>query len=263
MDLHLTTRTAIITGASKGIGFATARMLAAEGARIVIASRDPASLAEAQRNIRDETNADVLAVPTDMSVAEDITRLVAETVRAYNALDIVVANAGGPPPGLFEQQDDAAWQRALDQNFMSNVRLIRDALPHLKQSDQPRIITITSSGVKEPVDGLITSSAARLATAGLVKSLSKELGPYGITVNNVGPGLTLTDRIRPVLEAQAKSSGRSYEDILEERAKTIPLGRLGQPEDVAATIVFLASSHARQISGQTIVVDGGALRSSL
>lgn len=263
MDLGLKDRVAIVGGASKGIGLATARMLAAEGCNVVIAARSPADLSAAERAIRDETGAHVVAIPCDMAVAADIENLVRETVGTFGRIDIVVANAGGPPPGLFEQQDDAAWQRAIEQNFMSNVRLIRGALPYLKQSDQPRVITITSSGVKEPVDGLILSTAARLATAGLVKGLAKELGPYGITVNNVGPGFTLTDRVRPVLEAQAKSSGRPYDEVLAERARSIPLGRLGQPEDVAAMIVFLASAQARQVSGQTILVDGGATRAVL
>ncbi|HET6614963.1 MAG TPA: SDR family oxidoreductase, partial [Dehalococcoidia bacterium] len=149
------------------------------------------------------------------------------------------------------------------QNLMSVVRLTREALPHLKRSDQARVINITSTAVKEPIDGLILSNAARLGTTGLAKTLSKELGRYGITVNNVAPGLTLTDRIRPVLEAQAQAEGRTFDEQQALRAKQIPVGRLGEPEDVAAMIVFLASRQARQISGQTILVDGGASASAL
>jgi 3-oxoacyl-[acyl-carrier protein] reductase len=143
---------------------------------------------------------------------------------------------------------------------MSVVRLTREALPQLKQSDQPRVINVTSTAVKEPIDGLILSNSARLGTTGLAKSLANELGRYGITVNNVGPGLTLTDRIRPVLEAQAQAEGRTLEEQKQLRATQIPLGRLGEAEDVAAMIVFLASKQARQITGQTILVDGGATR---
>ena len=155
-------------------------------------------------------------------------------------------------------KNDEAWQKAFETNFMSVVWMVREALSHLKQSDQARVINITSTAVKEPIDGLILSNAVRLGTTGLAKTLSKEFGPYGITVNNVGPGLTLTDRIRPVIEAQAKASGRSFEDVAAEREARIPLGRMAQPEDVAAMVVFLASKQARQITGQTILVDGGA-----
>jgi 3-oxoacyl-[acyl-carrier protein] reductase len=263
MDLGLRGRVAIVGGASKGIGRATAEMLAAEGARVVIAARDQRALVHAADAMREATGAGVLPVACDMASYDDIKRLVARTVESYGGIDIVVNNAGGPPPGTFEQHDDAAWARAIDQNTMSVVRLTREALPYLRQSDQPRVINITSTAVKEPIEGLILSNAARLGTTGLAKTLSKELGRYGITVNNVGPGLTLTDRIRPVLEAQAKAGGRTFEEQKQLRAEQIPLGRIGEPEDVAAMIVFLASKQARQISGQTILVDGGASAGSL
>jgi len=263
MDLGLGGRVAIVGGASKGIGRAAAAMLAAEGARVVIAARDQRALVHAADAIREASGADVLPVACDMASYDDIKRLVARTVESFGGIDIVVNNAGGPPPGTFEQHDDAAWAKAIDQNMMSVVRLTREALPHLKRSDQPRVVNITSTAVKEPIDGLILSNAARLGTTGLAKTLSKELGRYGITVNNVAPGLTLTDRIRPVLEAQAKAEGRTFEDQKQLRAAQIPVGRIGEAEDVAAMIVFLASRQARQISGQTVLVDGGASASSL
>jgi 3-oxoacyl-[acyl-carrier protein] reductase len=258
MDLGLHGRVAIVGGASKGIGRAAAELLAREGARVVIAARGQEALSHAASAIRDATGADVLPVQCDMASDADITALVARTSDAFGAIDIVVNNAGGPPPGTFDQHDDATWQRAFDLNLMSVVRLTRAALPWLQKSDQPRVINVTSTAVKEPIAGLILSNSVRLGTTGLAKSLSKELGRYGITVNNVGPGLTMTDRIRPVLEAQAKQSGRSFDDVAREREAAIPLGRMAQPEDVAAIIVFLASKQARQISGQTILVDGGS-----
>ena len=258
MDLGLRGRVAIVGGGSKGIGRATGMMLASEGARVVIAARGQRALVHTADAIRDATGADVLPVECDMASYDDIKRLVARTIESYGAIDIVVNNAGGPPPGSFEQHDDEAWAKAIDQNLMSVVRLTREALPHLKQSDQPRVINITSTAVKEPIEGLVLSNAARLGTTGLAKTLSKELGRYGITVNNVGPGLTLTDRIRPVLEAQATAAGRTLEEQQQLRAQSIPLGRIGDAEDVAAMIVFLASKQARQITGQTILVDGGA-----
>ncbi len=258
MDLGLRGRVAIVGGASKGIGKATAMMLAAEGARVVIAARGEDALAATAREIADSTGADVLAVPCDMANAADIERLVAQTVERFGGIDIVVANAGGPPLGRFEQHDDAAWQAAFELNLMSVVRLVRLALPHLDRSDQARVITITSTAVKEPIDGLILSNSVRMATSGLAKTLSRELGPRGITVNNVGPGSTLTDRIRPLIEAQAKAEGRPFDDVAAERARRIPIQRMGAAEDVAAMVVFLASAQARQITGQTILVDGGA-----
>jgi 3-oxoacyl-[acyl-carrier protein] reductase len=264
MDLGLRDRVAIVGGASEGIGRATAKLLAMEGCRVVIAARRDdvlGSAAEDLRNsVREGTGAEptIVAVPCDMSSQADIKRLVARTVAEFGRIDIIVNNAGGPPLGRFEQHDDDAWRKAIDTNLMSVVWMVREALPHLKQSDQARIINITSTAVKEPIEGLILSNSVRLGTTGLAKTLSKELGPSGITVNNVGPGLTMTDRIRPIIEAQSKAEGRKFDEVRDERARRIPVQRIGEPEDVAAMIVFLASSQARQISGQTILVDGGA-----
>ena len=260
MDLGLHGRVAIVGGASKGIGRATAMLLAAEGARVVLAARGQPAIDNAVADIH-RLGGEAIGVACDMAKDDDIKRLVATTVERFGAIDIVVHNAGGPPLGRFEQHDDNAWQAAFEQNLMSVVRLTREALPHLRRSDQPRVITITSTAVKEPIEGLILSNSVRLGTTGLAKTLSRELGASGITVNNVGPGLTLTDRIRPVLEAQARSEGRQFEEVRDERARRIPVGRMGEPEDVAAMIVFLASKQARQISGQTILVDGGATAS--
>lgn len=261
MDLGLRDRVAIVGGASEGIGLATATMLAAEGCRVVMAARREPTLRDAADAVRSKAIGDgqrVAAVPADLSLAADVERVIAEAVRAFGGIDIVVVNAGGPPFGRFEQHDDDAWQKAIDTNLMSAVRLVRGALPHLQKSDQARVITVTSTSVKEPIDGLILSNATRLAAVGLMKSLSRELGRYGITVNNVGPGTTMTGRIRPMIEAQAKAESRSFDEVRDERARRIPVGRIGEAEDVAAAIVFLVSAQARQISGQTLLVDGGA-----
>jgi 3-oxoacyl-[acyl-carrier protein] reductase len=264
MDLGLRDRVAIVGGASEGIGRATAKLLAMEGCRVAMAARRESALdnaAEMLRNllrIKKSAQPVLLTVPCDMSSQADIKRLVARTVAELGGIDIIVNNAGGPPLGRFEQHDDDAWRKAIDTNLMSVVWMVREALPHLKQSDQARIINITSTAVKEPIEGLILSNSVRLGTTGLAKTLSKELGPSGITVNNVGPGLTMTDRIRPIIEAQSKAEGRAFNEVRDERARRIPVQRIGEPEDVAAMIVFLASAQARQISGQTILVDGGA-----
>jgi 3-oxoacyl-[acyl-carrier protein] reductase len=263
MDLGLRDRVAIVGGASQGIGRATAQLLAAEGCRVVIAARNEETLATAAAAIRgalgdDPGGADVLAVACDMSIESDVKRLIARTAEAFDGIDILVNNAGGPPLGAFERHDDGTWRKAFDTNFMSVVWMVRQALPYLRRSSQGRVINITSTAVREPIEGLILSNSIRLGTTGLAKTLSRELGQHGITVNNVGPGLTETDRLRPLFEAQAKAQGWTPDEVRAERAARIPTRRLGQPEDVAAMIVFLASAQARQISGQTILVDGGA-----
>jgi 3-oxoacyl-[acyl-carrier protein] reductase len=263
MDLGLAGRVAILGGGSKGIGRAVAEMLAAEGAHVVIAARTESELEATAREITAADGVEVLPVVCDMAKRHQIEALVAMTVERFGGIDIVVNNAGGPPFGRFEQHEDDAWQAALEQNLISVVQMARAALPYLRRSDQARIINITSTSVKEPIDGLILSNTARLGTTGLAKTLSRELGPDGITVNNVGPGSTLTDRIRPGIEAQARAAGASFDDALRERERAIPLGRVGMPEDVAAVVVFLASKQARQVTGQTILVDGGATRAVL
>lgn len=263
MDLGLEGKAALVGGASRGIGRAVALGLAREGCRVAICARDEARLRQAAADIRSATGAEVLAVRCDMSVAEDIGQFVAATVDAFGRLDIVVNNAGGPPPGPFEAHDEAAWQQALSQNFLSVVRTVREALPHLRAAGGGRIINITSVAVKEPIPGLVLSNAARLGVVGLAKTLSRELGPDGITVNNICPGLTLTDRMRELYGGRAEAAGRSLEELLAEEAQRIPLGRLGQPEDVAALVVFLASEPARHITGTTIQVDGGSTAAAM
>jgi 3-oxoacyl-[acyl-carrier protein] reductase len=258
MDLGLTGKVAIVGGASRGIGRAVAFGLAREGCCVAICARRPDVLEATADEIRAATGVDVLAVPCDMSDAGDIERFVAAAAARFGRLDIVVNNAGGPPPGLFDAHDEDAWQQALAQNFLSVVRTVREALPHLRSAGGGRIINITSVAVKEPLPGLILSNSARLGVIGLAKTLSKELGPDGITVNNVCPGLTVTDRMRELYGGRAKAEGRSLDEVLAAEAQRIPLRRLAEAEDIAALCVFLASERACQITGTTIQVDGGA-----
>jgi 3-oxoacyl-[acyl-carrier protein] reductase len=179
-------------------------------------------------------------------------------VERFGRLDIVVNNAGGPPFGSFEQHSEEAWQAAIDQNFLSVARTIREALPHLRRQGGGRVINIASYAVKQPLDGLILSNSVRLAVVGLAKTLSRELGPENILVNNVCPGPTLTGRMESLMRSRAAAQGKSYEEILAQENAQIPVGHMGEPEDVAALVVFLASEAARQITGATIQVDGGA-----
>lgn len=263
MDLALNGKAALVGGASRGIGRAVADGLAREGCRVAICARDEADLEAAAAQIRTSTGTDVFALRCDMAVASDIERFVAATVQHFGGLDIVVNNAGGPPAGTFDSHDDAAWQHALDQNFYSVVRTVRAALPHLRSSGSGRIVNITSVAAKEPIQGLILSNAARLGVVGLAKTLSRELGPHNITVNNVCPGLTLTDRMRELYGARAQGAGRTLDDVLADEAARIPLKRLAEPEDVAALVVFLASGPARQITGTTVQVDGGSTAAAM
>ena len=258
MDLGLTGKVALVGGASRGIGRAAAMALAQEGCRVAIGARGRESLEAAAAEIADATGSEVLPVVCDMAQYDDIRRFVTETVSRFGGLDIVVNNAGGPPLGTFGTHSEETWQAALDQNFLSVVRTTREALPHLRKRGGGRVINITSIAVKQPIDGLILSNATRLGVVGLAKTLSRELGPDQILVNNVCPGLTLTDRMRQVLQGRATAQGRSVEEVVEEENRSIPVGRLGQPEDVAALVVFLASEQARQITGTTIQVDGGS-----
>jgi len=258
MDLGLTGKVALVGGASRGIGKAVAMALAREGCRVAIGARGLDGLEAAAAEIAGATGGDVLPVVCDMSRYDDIRRFVAETVSRFGGLDIVVNNAGGPPLGTFDAHSDEVWRAALDQNLLSVTRTVREALPHLRRRGGGRIINITSVAVKQPIDGLILSNAARLGVVGLAKTLSRELGPDQILVNNVCPGLTLTDRLREVLQARAAGEGRSLEEIVAEESQRIPVGRLGQAEDIAALVVFLASEPARHITGTTIQVDGGS-----
>jgi 3-oxoacyl-[acyl-carrier protein] reductase len=193
-----------------------------------------------------------------MSSADDIKRTVKTAVEKLGRLDIVVNNAGGPPTGTFQDLDERYWQHAIDQNLLSAVRTIREALPHLTRSGSGRIINVTSVSVKQPIDGLILSNATRLAVVGMAKTLSRELAPLGITVNNVCPGNIATERLMALLEERAARQGQKLEDVVHLEEARVPMGFLGEASDVATLVAFLASDQARYITGTTIQVDGGS-----
>ena len=258
MHLNLVGKRALVTAASRGLGFATALGLAREGTALVICSRDEARITEAAQKIRAETGTRVEALVADVSSADEAARLVGHAVSALGGLDIVVHNAGGPPAGEFLSLSDAQWQKAFDQNLMSLVRLVNAAVPELKKAGGGRILTIASSSIKQPSPGLVLSNAFRTGVYGLVKTLARELGPAGILLNVVAPGRIQTERIEELDNAMATRRGVDLQQVKKESVASIPLGRLGTPEEFANLLVFLASDAGRYISGQAIIVDGGA-----
>jgi len=261
LDLGLTGKIAIVAASSKGLGRATAATLAAEGALVTINGRDREVLAWTRQEIAVASGTDVLAIHGDMANPTAIEHLVAETVRVRGALDILVCNAGGPPAGTFDSfPEDQPWLDAVNLTLMSTLRLIRTALPHLKQSRTGSITTIVSTSVKQPIPHLILSNTIRTGVIGLTKSLSLELGSQNIRVNNVCPGTTLTDRVTTVGAKRANQEGVSLETILARDAAEIPMGRLGTPEEFGRVVAFIASPAASYVSGVTLQVDGGNTR---
>ncbi len=260
MDLGLAGKAALVAAASKGIGRACARALAAEGARVAMCARSAEELARAAAAIRLETGADVLDVAADVRSAEAVRSLVARAVEAFGGLDVLVTNAGGPPPGLFDQMTDADFQAAFELNLLSTVRLIREALPHMRRRGWGRIVNIQSTSIKQPIDGLLLSNAIRPGVAGLSRSLVNEISRQGITINTVCPGRILTDRSRSFLESRAKAAGVPFEEFVRQDTASIPVGRIGQPEEVASMVAFLASERAGYVTGVSVPVDGGLVR---
>jgi 3-oxoacyl-[acyl-carrier protein] reductase len=263
MDLGLKRKVAIVAASSKGIGKAVAAGLAAEGARVTMLARNEAELRQSAEEIGKQYQADILAVPADVTRYEDIRRVVQRTLERWGAVNILVANAGGPPLGDFAEQDDARWEEAFQLTLMSVVRLVREVRPHMQRAGGGAVVTVQSTSVKSPLDHMILSNSLRSGVIGLAKSLSLELAQDGIRVNNVLPGAILTDRLRHHLGERAQRLGKTFEEVRGMREAQIPLGHLGAPEDVANMIVFLASDRAQYVTGVTVQVDGGFVRSVL
>ena len=261
MELGLKGKAALVGGSSKGIGRAIALGLAGEGCNVLICARDNAALAETASLIRRETDAKVYSLVCDLSRYEDVKKVVEETVNQFGRLDILVNNAGGPRTGTFEEMDETDWLQAISQNLMSAVRATKEALPHLRRAGGGRIINVVSVAVKTPIDRLILSNTARLGVVGMAKTLSRELAGEGITVNNVCPGNIATERLVSLIEERAQREGLSMEQAIEIEERRIPAGHLGDPEDVANLVVFLASAKAHYLTGATIQVDGGSTAS--
>lgn len=257
MDLGLKGKRALVVGASRGLGYATAKALAAEGVNVAISSRSKEKLSASAKQIEDAHGIPVAAIPADMSDVDAPATLIAKAVEALGGLDLLVTNAGGPPPGAFESFTEEDWAKGVDLSFMSHVRLIREALPHLRQSDSASVLTVTSYTVKQPLDNLILSNSIRAATVALTKSLSSELGAEGIRFNSILPGWTMTERVTQLMEARAKANGTSIEEESAKQLAESALGRVGQPEEFAKPAVFLLSPAASYITGVSLLVDGG------
>ena len=255
MDLGLDGRRALVTAASKGLGRGCAAALAGEGARVFIAARGSDELARTAGEIG---AAGFLAA--DVSEEGVPERLVEAAVEALGGLDILVVNAGGPPPGTFESTPLESWEVGFNLTLMSAVRLSKAALPRLKESDQARIVAITSTSVREPIGNILLSNAFRSAVVATLKTMAVEYAPLGITVNNIAPGRFRTDRILQTSKATAERMGISVEEAVAQAEKEIPAGRMGDPAEFGAVCAFLCSRQAGYLTGQTIAVDGALTR---
>jgi len=263
MDLGLKDRVAIVAASSQGLGKACAMELAREGARVVICARDATRLAQTADEIRATTGAEVLPLAVDLTDAAQIQHLVDETLRRCGRVDVLVTNNGGPPAGYFDDFGDEAWMAAHQNTLMSAVRLIRAVLPAMRAQQWGRIVNITSVAVKQPIDNLLLSNVYRPGVMGLAKTLSAQVASEGITINNVAPGYTRTSRVVELAQARAAAKGISLEEELAASNADYPMKRMGEPEELAALVAFLASERSSYITGTTIQVDGGYVRGVL
>lgn len=260
MDLGLKGKVALVAGASQGLGKAVALEMSREGARVALCALDDPELPKAVEEIRQATGGEIIGIPADLSKAEDARGFVRRGVEHYGTVDILVNNAGGPPDRTFLEVDDDQWNLGIRLNLLSTILMTREAVPIMKEKRWGRIINMTSISVKQPIDGLILSNTVRSGVIGFAKTLSNELAPFNITVNNVCPGYTMTERVRKLAVDVANKRGTTPEAVIKGWTATIPMGRLGTPEDFAALVTFLASERTGYITGASIQIDGGYYR---
>lgn len=261
MDLGLNGRVALVCGSSKGLGRAIAVTLAREGCRVALNGRDPERLRAAVQHVTELTTRDVEGFTADVSVPHEVTSLVERVRERFGSLDILVCNAGGPPTAAFDHATADAWQGALDLNLLSTIHLCRQAVPLMRKRRWGRIICVTSIAAKHPLPGLILSTTSRAGVLGFAKALADEIAADGITVNVVCPGYMRTERVEDVVAHRAQAEGRGRDDVLRSMVAEIPVGRMGEPDELAAAVAFLASQSAGYITGVALQVDGGFIRS--
>ena len=254
MELGISGKTAFIAASSQGLGKAVAMELAQEGVNVIINGRHKENLEQTKSEIESRTKKKVIALDGDLSVVEQRAQVIASALEAYNSIDILVTNAGGPPSGKFESFSEQDWDKAYHQLVTSAVGLLNGFLPGMKQKHWGRIIAITSMTVKQPINNLVLSNSVRVSVVGLIKTLSNELAQYNITVNNVMPGYTETDRLKQLIETTPSFASAKSE---------VPMGRFGRPEELAAAVAFLASERAGFITGVSLAVDGGWMKGLL
>ena len=262
MELGLSGKVAVVAGASQGLGLAVAEALAAEGAHLGLCARNETTLLAESKGLEASYGISVLACPTDVTDELQVNRFVSQVHKRFGRIDILVANAGGPPASSFDTASVEEWQQAIELNLMSTIFLCRAVIPTMKEQHAGRLLAIASVSAKQPVDGLILSNVSRAGVLGLMKSLANELGPHRITANVVCPGYTRTERLRQLAYRLSESEGLSAEAIYERWSSTIPLGRIGEPEEFANVVVFLASDRASYVTGTCIQVDGGHVKST-
>lgn len=263
MDLGLSGLRALVTGSSRGLGYAAAQALALDGCDVALNSRHAENVRSATKRLEAETRAKIFGVPGDVSALNQPELIIEAAADLLGGMDILITNSGGPPSGKFENFTDADWQAAINLSLLSHVRLIRAALPYLRQSAHAAVLTITSYSVKQPIPNLVLSNSIRAATVGLTKTLALELGEDGIRFNSVLPAWTETERVTELLQARARQNGTSLEEEASKQAAASSFGRMGLPEEFARPAAFLVSPAASYITGVMLTIDGGMYKGTL